>query len=333
MKILITGSSGYIGSLLVSSWLSNPKIEKIIAIDSKEPKLLYSKDNPKIQFIKSDIADTDLNLINEKIDAVVHTAYIIRKPYSKKGARNQERSNFGGAENVFNFVFKNNISKLIHFSSVAVYGANSENSLDRKFTESDPIGETQIAYGVDKATIERKLEGMIKEKNPKTQVVSIRLGSVTGPFLKNIVKKSGLQSYLRVFPFVPVTHDEGARQFIHEDDVVSAINFLLEGEINPDAKSGLRLKRRRENPIIFNLAPEGHLTFKDMAILSNKIALKIPKPLAKLAFNLMWHLSLGKIPSAPGTINSYSYPILVDGSKISKIGFEYKYSSKEAFLA
>lgn len=330
MKILITGSSGYIGSLLVSSWLSNPEIEKIIAIDSKEPKPLYSKNNPKIQFIKSDIADADLDSINEKIDAVVHTAYIIRKPYSRKGAQNQERSNFGGAENVFNFAFKNNTSKLIHFSSVAVYGANSENSLDRKFTESDPIGETQIAYGVDKAIIERKLENMIRKFNPsskvgsasggKTQVISIRLGSVTGPFLKNVVKKSGLQSYLRVFPFVPVTHDEGARQFIHEDDVVNAINFFLEDKI-------------KDKYSIFNLAPEGYLTFKDMANLSNKITLKIPKPLAKLAFNLMWHLSLGKIPSAPGTINSYSYPILVDGSKVSKIGFEYKYNSKEAFLA
>ena len=320
MKVLITGSSGYIGSLLVNSWLNNPKIEKIVAIDSQEPKFLHSKKNPKIQFIKQDVADVDFDEIESGIDAVVHAAYVIRKPYFKSSAKLQKRSNFEGAENVFNFAFKHNIKKLIHFSTVAVYGANSENSLGRKFIESDPIGETIISYGVDKAAIERKLEELIKNYNPKTQVVSVRLGSVTGPFLKNTVKKSGLLSYLKAFPFVPVTHDEGARQFIHEEDVVRAINFFLSKDIG-------------SKYAIFNLAPDGHLTFEDIAKLSNKIALKIPKPIARLAFNLMWHLSFGKIPSAPGTINSYSYPILVDSSKISKLGFKYLYSSKDAFLA
>jgi len=320
MNILITGSSGYIGSLLIYSWLLSPKVNKIIAIDTEKPKFLSALGHPRLHFIKKDIADVDLNEIDDKIDAVVHTAYIIRKPYFRNDIERQEHSNLKGAENIFGFALKNNVKKLIHFSTVAVYGANPENSLERRFIESDPVKETKVAYGVDKAAIETKLENLVKALKSKTQVVLIRLGSVTGPFLKDAVKKSGLQSYLKVFPFVPVTSSVSARQFVHEEDVVRAINFCLE-------------TKTKDQYSILNLAPEDHLTFRDIAKLSNKVTIKIPKPIAELAFNLMWHLSLGKIPSAPGTINSYSYPILVDSSKISKLGFKYQYSSRDAFLA
>jgi len=181
MKVLITGSSGYIGSLLVNSWLNNPKIEKIVAIDSQEPKFLHSKKNPKIQFIKQDVADVDFDEIESGIDAVVHAAYVIRKPYFKSSAKLQKRSNFEGAENVFNFAFKHNIKKLIHFSTVAVYGANSENSLGRKFIESDPIRETRISYGVDKAAIERKLEEQLMQQDKPVIDLQAKLSEKIAP--------------------------------------------------------------------------------------------------------------------------------------------------------
>lgn len=320
MNIILTGSSGYIGTLLLTSWLNNPKVKRIIAIDSVRPKFLSALGHPRIQFIQKDLADVNFDEIREKIDAVVHAAYLIRKPYFQNAAKAQERSNFSGAENIFSFAFKNNISKLIHFSSVAVYGATSRNTLGCKFRESDPVAETKIAYGADKGLIEKNLEKALRVRNPKTQVITFRPGSISGPFYKNMVRKSGLQSYLKAFPIIPITSNVGARQFVHESDVVHAVNFCLE-------------KKLKEKHSVFNLVPQDHLTFKDIAKLLNKAVVKIPLSLARLSFNLMWHLSLGKIPSAPGTINSYSYPILADGSKISTLGFKYRYSSKDTFLA
>ena len=323
MKIFITGASGYIGSQLVDSWLKDSRIEKIIALDINLPRFLFKSDNPKIHFIQKNLAD--VNLEEElkdfsPVDAVVHTAYFIRTPYFKKDLDYQERSNFKGAENVFDFACKNKIKKLIHFGTVASYGAKPENELSKKFEEGDQLKEDLIAYGKDKRSIEEKLREIQSRYNSETKIVVLRIGSVSGPFLQNVVKKTGLLKFFRgILPLVPITSEKSARQYVHEDDVVGAVNFLLDREID----SGI---------LALNLAAGSYFTFREIAEILKKKPVKIPHFVAKLAFLVLWHLSLGKIPTPPGTINSYSYPIIVDGSKITKLGFNYKYTCTDALL-
>lgn len=324
MKILLTGASGYIGSQLVSSWLEDKNIEKIIAIDVQKPRFLWSESHPKIHFIQKNLADIDLNQevgSLSPIDVVVHAAYFIRTPYFKKDLEYQEHSNFHGAENIFNFSFKNEVKKIVHFSTVAVYGAHAKNELSHLFTEESETRENTIAYGRDKRIIEEKLVKIFEEHHPKTEVICLRVGSVSGPFLQNIVKKTGLLSFMKGFiPFLPITNEKSARQYVHEDDVVSAVNFWLTHQTDPKI-------------IPLNLASSGFFTFEEIAKILKKKTLKIPHALARIFFFLTWHLSFGKIPTPPGVINSYSYPIIVDGTKITKFGFVYKYNSTDALLA
>lgn len=324
MKIFLTGASGYLGSLLIDSWLSDSRIEKIIALDVNRPRFLFGADHPKIHFIQKNLADVDLDLELQKfmpIDIVAHAAYFIRTPYFKKDQGYQKHSNFTGAANVFNFVFSNNISKLIHFSTVASYGALPANDTSKKFIESDSLNESQIAYGRDKKLVEEDLKSLFSKYSPTTQVFVLRIGSVAGPFLQNMVKKLGLQRFLKTWSFfTPVTNNKGARQYVHEDDAVGAVNFCAANSF-----AGERF-------LTFNVAADCFLTFKEMARLLRKKAVKIPHYVAKLVFSLAWNLSLGFLPTPPGTINSYSYPIIVDGSAITKYGFSYKYNCPEAFL-
>lgn len=324
MRIFITGASGYIGSQLVYSWLEDKSVEKIIALDIKEPKFLWQESHPKVHFVQENLADTDLSHEFEHwgpIDVVVHAAYFIRTPYFRKAHLYQTRSNIEGAENIFEFAFKNEVKKLIHFGTVASYGARKENSLNHRFKESDALKEEAIAYGRDKKLIEEKLATIFNKYEPKTETVVLRVGSVSGPFLESVVKKTGLLWFLKSgLPIVPTTSEKSARQYVHEDDVVGAVNFCLNHSF------GARIST-------LNLAADCFFTFEDIAKILKKASLKIPHPLAKLAFSFLWHLSLGKIPTPPGTINSYSYPILVDGSKITKLGFEYHYNCTDALLA
>lgn len=54
--------------------------------------------------------------------------------------------------------------------------------------------------------------------------------------------------------------------------------------------------------------------------------------MARLAFFVMWHVSRGHIPTAPGSWKGYSYPIAVDGSKVERVlGMSYTASSYDAF--
>lgn len=323
MKILLTGGSGYLGSLLVDSWLEDERVEKIIVVDLEDPKFLFDQNHPKVHFIKANLADLDLEKAAEAftpVDAVVHAAYLIRTPYFKRDRKFQERSNFLGAENAFKFTLRNNISKLIHFSTVAIYGASPENNLNQPFHEEDDLKEENIAYGRDKKLIERDLEAMASRYRSSTEVFVLRIGSVSGPFGKYVVKKRGLLFFFRgLLPFIPVTGRASARQFVHEDDVISAVNHCLFHSF--DLKSN-----------VLNIAPDGYLTFSEIAKILGKWTIFIPRALAALAFFLLWRLSFGKIPTPPGIINSYSFPIIVDGSKITRLGFRYTYTCLDAFL-
>ncbi len=323
MKILITGASGYIGGMLVDRFSEDPKVSRIFAIDMKDPLPDASRENAKTSFLKYNLGDAGWEekvLAHGLPDVVIHCAYVIREGYGEKREW-QIKSNITAAERVFNFVFKNKIPKLIHFSTVASYGARRGNSTGYQFKETDPFREENYLYGVDKKIIEEKLKNLYEKIKPATQVLIARPCAITGPRGQFTFKRFGLLRVVKFgLPMVPVTGPDSARQFIHEDDAWGAIRLMAGGAIPGSYE-------------VFNLAPPDFLLLKDMAREIGKTSVRVPMWLGKLTFGAMWHISRGRIPTVPAGINSYTYPIIADGSKLTRFGFKYQYTAKEALKA
>ena len=119
--------------------------------------------------------------------------------------------------------------------------------------------------------------------------------------------------------FVPVT-PKWLRQFIHEDDVVGIVERMSFGD-------------RVEGYQVFNICPPGPVVLgADMAQAVGKRQLPVYPWMVRIPFFIFWHLTRGKIPTGRGAWKSYSYPIAVDGSKLThELGYVYQYSGPDAF--
>jgi hypothetical protein len=177
------------------------------------------------------------------------------------------------------------------------------------------------------------------------QVFVIRPASITGPVGRERTG-FGLQSALSgkiknenllfkliayVLQFMPATRG-WARQFVHEQDIVNASVVMSFSQKNNKENIS---EHNIENKIAkYNLCPSGgYIDAKEMANLLNKKCIYLHPQLVRVLCFFAWHLTLGKIPTSSGVWKAYSYPIIVDGSKIEHDFGDFKYSKniREAY--
>lgn len=335
--VFITGAAGYIGAMLAHQFSGRDDVRQIICLDrATRPPLLEGIS--KIVWIQAFTNEFDWQ---KKVAAynpniVIHTAWQIREFYGKQ--KEQWELNVTGSKNVFEFAFTTpSVQKLIHYSTVSSYSALPENTLEHAFTEDEPLRDSEYLYAKEKKVVEEYLKSLYekakKEKAPHPQISIIRPASITGPKGRYSRKTFGLQSALSgqlketftqkivtaMLAWMPIT-PLWCRQFIHEDDINDITALLAFGATNHEYEA-------------FNACPPGAIVRgKDMADAVGKKTITLHPQIIRAVFFVAWHISRGKIPTSPGGWKTYSYPIVVDGSQITKkYGYTYKMSPKDAF--
>lgn len=330
--ILITGAAGYIGAMLVEQFAKRDDIECIIGID-KEPMPDNFQSEPKLIYLHLNTADDwEYQVRAHHPTIVIHTAWQIREMYGDWAT--EWKWNIGGSDKVFEFALgESSVKRLVYFSTVASYGAYPSNTIEHRYTEDEPFRKTDYLYAEEKRIAEERLKEKYEKSDKHTAVAIVRPAAVTGPRGRFMRIRFGLQSALSgqlegslvyrlistMVAFVPTT-PKWLRQFIHEDDVVGIIERLAFGEKAGDYE-------------IFNICPPGAVVYgADMAKAVGKHQLSIYPWMVRIPFFFFWHLTRGKIPTGRGAWKSYSYPIAVDGSKVTReLGYTYRYAGPDAF--
>ena len=341
MKLFITGGAGYVGAMLADQFSGRADVTKILLVDKEsEPELLT--DNPnhsKIEYIQTNLSDNNWQARVREFapDVIVHTAWQIREMYGKKPL--QWKWNVGGSDNVFDLAFElPSVKKLIYFSTVSSYGAFATNELDHFFKEEEPFREKTYLYGVEKWAAEDHLKAKYdqakKAGSHVPQIFIVRPAAITGTRGRYMRVRFGLQAALSgqlkgnfiyrmislMVSFVPATK-KWCRQFIHEDDVCNIVELFAFNDLKADYE-------------IFNICPPGAIvTAVDMAKAVNKKPVFLPPFMIRIAFFIMWNLFQGRVPTSKGGWKFYSYPVAVDGSKLTRqYGYQYLYPSLDAFV-
>ncbi len=259
MKILVTGSAGFIGSELCLKLLKHNY--EVIGLDNhndyydtklKEDRLKRYINNKKYIHIRSDLVDhSSLNDIFKKYlpDCVVNLAAQAGVRYSIKNPKAFIDSNIYGFTNILECCRHYKVKHLIFASSSSVYGANID-----------------LPYSTDqKADCPLSLYAATKKSNElmahsysylyKLPTTGLRFFTVYGPwgrpdmalfkFTKAIIEKKPIDLFNR---------GEHYRDFTYIDDVVESIFRILK---KPSPSKNFSAKAKSLNKIapcfIFNI--------------------------------------------------------------------------------
>ncbi len=235
--VFITGAAGYVGAMLVERFAARPDVEKIVGLD-KEPMPAAFADMPKVVYVQANTADAWQEEVGKyRPEIVIHTAWQIREIYGDHALT--WKWNIAGSDNVFDFAFKNAyVDRLIHFSTVASYGAFKSNTTEHRYTENEPFRKTDYLYAEEKRIAEEHLKERYEKSDKHTAVSIIRPAAITGPRGRFIRIRFGLQAALSgtlkqekslvydliaaMTAWVPVT-PMWLRQYIHEDDIAGIV--------------------------------------------------------------------------------------------------------------
>ncbi len=301
--VLITGSSGYIGSKLVDSLQQNARVEQIIGLDLK-PAL---KPHSKLHFYCRDIREPLNDLASKHdLDTVIHTAYVLPPLHDKKL---MEDININGTKSVLALCESSKVSHLIYTSSTTAYGFHPDNPVP--MDETQPLrGNEDFTYSKNKREIESLFEDFVAT-NRDIATTILRASLVIGPTADNPVSRY-IKKKIAILP-----KENAAIQFVHEDDLIKAILWCLEKKI-----SG-----------VYNITGEGAVSFPDMVTAMGNIPVLLPFSLLKILNEVAWKFRLKVLTETPSAgLAMIRYPWIATARKfVDQTGFQFQYNSQQAF--
>ena len=207
MRLVITGVSGYIGTLLAERLSREVAVAAMTGLDARP----LAAPIAKLAFTRADVRTDDLAPHFAGVDVAVHLAFIVKEIRDKRLTYD---INVGGTRRVLEACRAARVRKLVLASSVAAYGAVPGKPV---LTEATPLrGDPQSYYGHTKRLVEEMLDGFERE-NPRMIVTRLRpsilCGSRTGSFLTALTSQRAL---------LHVRGNDAGLPLVHEDDVVDA---------------------------------------------------------------------------------------------------------------
>ena len=236
MKILITGSAGFIGSHLVNYFISNTNY-KVVGIDNfltgNKNNVLRLKEiyGEKYEFIEGDASDMNLmRYLLEGVDAVFHLAAQVSVVKSNDDPLQTHNLNTTLFLNLLNLSKEKGIKRFIFPSSCSVYGDSKMEYLK----ESIQVNPCSI-YASTKYLNELYSSNLSKlDGYPK--IIGLRLFNVYGSWQDS---NSGYAAVIPIWisriinKLPPIIYGDGksTRDFIHVHDVCKAFNLALASDI------------------------------------------------------------------------------------------------------
>lgn len=299
---MVTGLSTYWGGRLAEALESDREIETIIGVDSKDP----TRELKRTEFVRVGNQHSLIRRIVEaaEVDTVIDSRLVADSFMSSP--RSAHENNVMGTMNILAACGSPSpVKKLVFKSSTHYYGCEQD---DPAFFTEEMERPSRPKTPIEKDIVEA--EAAVREfalQNPQVAVTVLRFTNVLGPQVRN--------SHIRLLslPLVPCIFGFDPRyQFIHEDDVVGALEHMVSHDL----------------PGVYNAGADGVLVLSEIVRLLDKLPLPILPP--KGTFSALAPLrKLGlRIPLE--MIHQLRFGRAVDNRKLKSAGYRFEYTTRGA---
>ncbi len=239
MKILITGSAGFIGSAICLRLLARG--DEVIGVDNlndyydpalKRARLARQADHPGYVDVFADIADRaamQATFARYQPDRVIHLAAQAGVRYSLVNPHAYIESNVLGFMNILEGCRHGAIEHLVYASSSSVYGGNTR----LPFSEHDNIDHPVSLYAATKKANELMAHTYSHLYGLPT--TGLRFFTVYGPWGRpDMALFLFTKAILEDQPIDVFNHGDMIRDFTYIDDIVEGVIRVLDRPAKPD---------------------------------------------------------------------------------------------------
>ena len=222
MRVLLTGSGGYLGSLLAPELLRRG--HDVVGLDTGfyRERSLYRSGDPAPSTLAQDVRRIQSkDLIG--IDAVVHMGELSNDPAGQLSPSITYEINHHGSVRLARLARESGVSRFIYTSSCSVYGIAAKDFVD----ENSPVN-PQTAYGICKALVERDLKQLA---HPDFCVTILRNATAYGasPSMRFDIVLNNLAGLAWATGEISMTSDGTPwRPLVHALDICQAVTLILE---------------------------------------------------------------------------------------------------------
>lgn len=304
-RVLVTGIDSFWGGRVAQSLERNPGIDIIVGLGTSEPQVELER----TEFVRSDESYSILTRLvrTVQVDTIIHTSLVTDS--TQMPSRQLHEINVIGTMNLFAAAGQEDsrVRNVLVTSSTLVYGSTHRDPV--WFTEDTRRSE-RPRTPVEQSLVE--VESYVHDYAldfPDVTVSLLRFSNILG---RDVV--TPLTRALRL-PLVPVVFGYDPRlQFVHEDDVVRAIMFVLEKRL-----AGT-----------YNVAADGLLPWSEVISMCGKLPAPLPPFRTGVTAAVLARLG---IDLPPEMIRLLTYGLGTDNRRLKQAGFGYSYTSAGAVQA
>ena len=302
-RVLVTGLNTFWGGRVAQALEADDQVEMIVGLGVEEPTVALER----TEYVRADQQYSILaRIVNAtQVDTILHTFLVVDS--TRMPARALHETNVIGTMNLLAAASAADspVRTLVVKSSGLVYGS----------TYQDPAWwrEEMTRTHTPRTRVERSLlevEGYLRdfaEDNPHVCVTLLRFANVLGTDITTPIT-SALQ-----LPLAPcVLGFDPLLQFVHEDDVVRAVEWVM----------------REQIPGVFNVAGDGKMPWSEVASMCDKRLFPISPLLTDWAAAPLGALRIVDLP--PELLDLLRYGRGLDNRRLKATGFAYNFTSAGA---